>query len=196
MPFMPAYIYNDKLYLNITNQCTNNCCFCIRNSNYGVGHDLFLDREPTAAEILDAIEKLQVSDEVTFCGFGEPLLRPEIISEVAKKIKKKYGSKIRINTNGLAEKALNKKILPSLEGIVDTISISLNAHDAETYCKVCSPQTGRDSYQAVLDFARESKKYIPHVVLSVVDIPEVDTEKCKQVSEALGIELRIRNFIP
>ena len=196
MPFMPAYIYNNKLYLNITNQCTNNCCFCIRNSNYGVGYDLFLDKEPTTAEVLEAIEKLSVSDEVTFCGFGEPLLRPEIISEVAKEIKKKYGSKIRVNTNGLAEKALNKKILPSLEGSIDTISISLNAHDAETYYNVCSPQTGTDSYQAVLDFARESKKYIPHVVLTVVDVPEVDTEKCKQVAKELGIELRIRSFIP
>jgi len=196
MPFTPAYIYNDKLYLNITNRCTNNCCFCIRNSKDGVGYNLFLDKEPTSEDILKAIENLPISTEVTFCGFGEPLLRPEIVSEVAKKIKNIYSSKIRINTNGLAEKALNKKILPSLEGSIDTISISLNAHDAETYNKVCSPQTGSSSFQDVLDFARESKKYIPRVILSVVDIPEVDIEKCKQIADELEIELRIRNFIP
>ncbi|MGE5330014.1 MAG: TatD family nuclease-associated radical SAM protein [Deltaproteobacteria bacterium] len=196
MPFIPAYIYNDKLYLNITNHCTNNCCFCIRNSKDGVGYDLFLDKEPTSEEILKAVKDLPVSDEVTFCGFGEPLLRPEIVIDVAKEIKEIYGSKIRVNTNGLAEKALNRKILPSLGGCIDTISISLNAHDDATYEKVCFPQTGASSFRYVLDFARESKKYIPHVALSVVDIPGVDIEKCKQLAEQLGIELRIRHFIP
>ena len=196
MAFTPAYIYNDKLYLNITNSCTNNCRFCIRSSNDVFDCDLFLEKEPTATEVLEAIEKLSVSDEITFCGFGEPLLRPEIIVEVAKEIKKRYGSKIRINTNGLAEKALNKKILPSLEGCIDTISISLNAPDAETYYKICQPQTGPSSFQDVLAFARESKKYIPRVVLSVVDIPEIDIEKCEQLAAELGIELRIRHFIP
>ncbi|MGE5472671.1 MAG: TatD family nuclease-associated radical SAM protein [Ignavibacteriales bacterium] len=196
MPFIPAYIYNNKLYLNITNLCSNNCSFCIRNSSQGVGHDLVLDREPSSSEVLEAIEKLPVSEEVTFCGFGEPLLRPETLIEVAKEIKKRYGSKIRINTNGLAEKTLNKKIIPSLEGIIDTISISLNAHDAESYFEVCKPKTGTASYQAVIDFARESKKYIPNVALSVVDIPEIDIEKCKQIAQELGIELRIRHLIP
>lgn len=196
MPFTPAYIYNDKLYLNITNCCTNSCSFCIRNSCHGVGQNLFLDREPTSSEVLEAIEKLPVSGEVTFCGFGEPLLRPEIIIEVSKEIKRRYGSKIRINTNGLSEKALNKKIIPSLEGIIDTISISLNAHDAKSYYELCKPQTGIDSHQAVIDFARECKKFIPHVILTVVDIPEVDIERCKQLAQELDIELRIRHFIP
>lgn len=196
MPFIPAYIYNDKLYLNITNRCTNDCSFCIRNSSRGVGQDLFLDKEPTSTEVLEAIEKLPVSEEITFCGFGEPLLRPEIVVEVSKEIKKRYGSKIRINTNGLSEKVLNKKIVPSLEGIIDTVSISLNAHDAKSYYEFCKPKTGIDSYQAVIDFACESKKFIPRVVLTVVEVPGVDIERCKQISQELSIELRIRYFIP
>lgn len=192
MGFTLAYILNGNLYLNITNRCINNCTFCIRQNEQGVGYDLWLDREPTSREVLDAIKEIEKYDEIIFCGYGEPMLRPDVIIEVAKELKEKRKKKIRINTNGLAERFLGKKILPDLKGLIDTISISLNAQDAETYHKLSRPGIGMEAFNAVLQFAKESKEYIPEVILSVVDLPEVDVEACKEIAERLGVGFRVR----
>jgi len=196
MGFTIAYEIKEKLYLNITNRCTNACSFCIRNNNVGVGFDLWLDHEPQSAEVIAAIGDASKYSEVVFCGYGEPLLRPEIVQEVARHLKFSYPDIIiRINTNGLAEKALEQEFLPDLQGLIDVISISLNASDAESYYKLCKPSVGIDAFDAMLAFARKSKLYIPRVILSVVDLSEIDIEACKKISEDIGAELRVRTKI-
>ena len=141
-----AYVIGDKLYLNLTNRCPNQCVFCIRESEQGVGYDLWLEAEPTAEELLAAAGDVSAFREVVFCGYGEPLLRWEVVKEVARELKARYGAKIRINTNGLAEAILQHKILPELKGLVDTISISLNAADADQYDRLCHSVLGRKHF--------------------------------------------------
>lgn len=49
----------------------------------------------------------------------------------------------------------------------------------------------------MLDFARESKQYVPHVILTIVDkdkTPE-EIQTCKDIARDLGVKLRIRSFI-
>ncbi|RMD60338.1 MAG: YchF/TatD family DNA exonuclease, partial [Nitrospirae bacterium] len=98
-----AYKIRNSLYLNITNRCTNACTFCIRFQNdYVKGHYLRLNHEPSFEEIIEAIGEYSGDySEVVFCGFGEPLLRLDIVKDVAKWLKKR-GVKVRINTNGQA----------------------------------------------------------------------------------------------
>ncbi len=189
-----AYVIGDKLYLNLTNRCPNRCVFCIRESEQGVGYDLWLDEEPTAEEVLAAAGDVSAYREVVFCGYGEPLLRWEVVKEVARELKARYHAKIRINTNGLAEAVLQRKILPELEGLVDTISISLNAADAEEYERLCQPALGQEAFYHMLQFTRDSKIYIPRVVLSVVQIPGFDPEPARKIAEELGVEFRIRPY--
>lgn len=190
-----AYPIEDRLYLNITNRCPNRCVFCIRNNEKGVGYDLWLDREPSAEEVLAAAGEAGAYREVVFCGYGEPLLRWEVVVEVARALKARYGVAIRVNTNGLAEALLKERILPKLQGLVDTISISLNAADAATYDRLCRPSLGPEAYPALLRFIRESKKFIPRVVVSVVQIPGFDPEPARKIAEELGVELRIRSYL-
>jgi TatD family-associated radical SAM protein len=192
MGFILAYALEGKLYLNITNQCTNQCSFCIRNNNKGVGYDLWLDREPTAQEVIAAIGDASAYKEVVFCGFGEPLLRPEVVEEVSRYLKSKYQLIIRINTNGLSEKALGRKFLHNIKGLVDIISISLNASNSESYYDICKPSIGMEAFDALLEFAKESKNYIPKVILSVVDVAGVDIEACQKIASDIGVELRVR----
>lgn len=187
-----AYVIGDKIYLNITNRCPNRCVFCIRENEQGVGYDLWLDAEPTAEQVLAAAGDVSAFREVVFCGYGEPLLRWEVIKEVARELKVRYDANIRINTNGLAEAVLQRKILPELEGLVDTISISLNAADAEQYDRLCHSELGPEAFNHMLQFARDSKLYIPRVVLSVVQIPGFDPEPARKIAEELGVEFRIR----
>lgn len=189
-----VYPIEDRLYINLTNRCPNRCVFCIRNNEQGVGYDLWLDREPSVEEVLAAAGDVGAYREVVFCGYGEPLLRWEVVVGVARVLKERFGVPIRVNTNGLAEAVLGQPILPQLEGLVDVISISLNAADADTYDRLCHSDLGPEAYPALLRFIRDSKVYIPRVVVSVVAIPNFHPEPAQKLARELGVELRIRPY--
>ena len=154
---MIAYALGNKLYLNITNRCTNKCSFCIRNQGPGVGgYYLWLDEEPTTQEVIEAIGDPSEYEEVVFCGYGEPLLRIHTVLEVAKYVKG-FNVPVRIDTNGQANLAHGENIVPELEGLVDTISISLNAENSAKYDQICSSEFGEEAFEALLEFTRECK---------------------------------------
>jgi TatD DNase family protein len=190
-----AYPIRNSLYLNVTSRCSNRCTFCTRESSPVVkGHDLSLDREPTAAEILAAAGDVSGYDEVVFCGFGEPLLRWDVVREVATTLKSR-GARVRINTNGQARLFLGRDILPEMSGVIDALSVSLNAPDAARYAKICRPDAGEDAYAAVKAFIRAAKTYVPSVTASVVALPGVDVEACRHIAEEeLGASFRVRPY--
>lgn len=189
-----AYAIRNSLYLNITNRCTNACTFCAKFKDFTVkGHHLRLDREPTAEEIIQAIGDPARYQEVVFCGYGEPLLRLDLIKEVAAWLKQK-GVIVRINTDGQANLVHGRNILPELEGLVDALSVSLNASDAPTYQRWCRSRFGECGYEAVKDFLRDAKKHIPSVTASAVTLPGIDIAACRRVAEELGVEFREREY--
>lgn len=188
-----TYEIDDRLYLNITNRCTNKCVFCIRDTRDGVGYNLWLKREPSPAEVIEAAGDVRGYSEVVFCGYGEPLLKYDLVREVAGELKAR-GAMVRINTNGQASLLHNQNVARGLHGLVDTINISLNAHSPEKYMELCRPAFGEKAYPALLDFARECKKYIPGVVLSVVDWPGVDVDVCRKIASSLGAGFRLRTY--
>lgn len=190
-----AYPWGDSLYLNITNQCSNDCYFCVRNHGDGVaGYRLWLEKEPTAREVIEAVGDPRQYEEVVFCGFGEPLYRLEVVKEVAKELKK-YGVPVRVNTNGQANLIHGRNILPELSGLIDRISISLNAEDADKYQEICRSVFGKEAYNAVLEFIQEAKKYIPDVTVSVLTLRKIDQEKCRKMAEKLGVKFRVRAYL-
>jgi len=188
-----AYKIRDSLYLNITNKCTNKCGFCVRfRTSYVKGHNLRLEREPTALQLIKAIKDPRDYKEVVFCGIGEPLLRLNIVKKVSKWIKDN-GGRVRINTNGHGNLINKRNIVPELAGLVDSISVSLDAENEKKYEKVCRPQI-KDSFQGMLEFVREAKEVIPDVRLTVVKIPQIDIKKCEALAKELGVPLRVRSF--
>ncbi len=193
-----AYPFEGHLYINLTNRCTNKCKFCIRFTPSGVdGIDLWLEREPTVQEVKDALENADYKsyDEIVFCGYGEPMLRYDVILEVARFIRETSTAKIRINTNGHANRIAGKDITPELCGLIDVISISLNAKNAKEYNEICVCDYGEDGFWEMLDFAKKAKEYVPKVVLSVVDtIPKDDIEACRKVAEEIGVIYRVRKY--
>lgn len=193
-----AYSHEGKLYINMTNRCTNKCKFCIRFTPSGMdGLDLWLEHEPNVDELKKALLAADYKsyDEIVFCGYGEPLLQWEEVVETAKFIRRGSNAKIRINTNGHANRAAGRDITPELKGLVDIISISLNAKNAKEYNEICLCDYGEDGFYEMLDFAKKAKKFVPRVVLSVVDtIPREDIEACRAIAEELGVEYRVREF--
>jgi TatD DNase family protein len=193
---MIAYEIGSRLYLNITNKCTCACRFCVRNLSPGVaGYDLRLEKEPNFDEIISAIGDPHAYLEIVFCGYGEPLIRLDTVKAVASWVKAQ-GIPVRVDTNGLANLFHGRNILPELEGLVDAVSISLNAENAEKYNTICRPVFGAQSYPALLEFIAESIKYIPRVRVSVVDIPEVDIEACREIADRMGVGFKVRHYDP
>lgn len=194
-----VYAVHDNLYINLTNRCPCNCTFCIRHNGDGAyGSDsLWLEREPTCEEVLGEFDKYDMSkfSEIVFCGFGEPMERAEDVAFIGKELKKRYPDKlIRLNTNGLSDKIHGKPTAHLLKGAVDIVSISLNSGNAEDYNKVTRPKWA-DSFEAMLRFAEDCKKYVPKVMFTVVDvISEREISESKDISEKLGIPLRIRPY--
>ncbi len=86
-----VYWLENKLYLNITNKCSNHCIFCIRNFKKGVANfNLKLDVEPTAATVTSELEQALYGGnwkEIVFCGFGEPTAKLDTLLEVARWIR-------------------------------------------------------------------------------------------------------------
>lgn len=189
-----AYPIRNSLYLNITNRCTNYCTFCAKFKSYTVkGHYLRLKEEPDFNDIVRAIgDDPTKYDEIVFCGFGEPLLRLDLVKDVGMYLKKR-GCRIRIDTDGLANLVHGRNILPELM-FVDVISVSMNAPDSETYQKLIKTPFGNKAFPAILWFLREAKRYIPKVVATVVALPGLDISACKRVVEEIGVPLRVRGY--
>ncbi len=198
-----VYWLDNSLYLNITNRCSNNCWFCLRNFKQGVGgFNLKLIREPTTAEVkaeVGVVLGLRRWSEVVFCGFGEPTARLDFLLEVAQWIRNRCRGSvpIRVDTNGHGY-VLNKVrdvAQELLDAGVSSVSVSLNGHDEASYAENCRPLVG-GGFAAVLEFVKKAKATGLEVEISAVKMPEVDVEKVGAVAESLGVPLRIRDYIP
>ncbi|MBF0445221.1 MAG: YchF/TatD family DNA exonuclease [Magnetococcales bacterium] len=189
-----AYPIGKGLYINLTKGCTLHCEFCPKWSQPVVhDYDLTLKHNPSAQEIIQAMGDFSSYEEIVFCGYGEPTLRLEVLLQVAGEVKKRGRQKVRINTDGLANCVYRKDITPRFKGLIDAISISLNAQDEVTYNRHCQPAM-KNSYPAMLEFISMVKAHVPDVTATAVDgLEGVDIEACRQIAEEkLGVKFRRR----
>lgn len=193
------YTVGNSLYLNITNKCPCSCVFCIRNNGDSVGDadNLWLEREPTFDDVKQDLDKFDFKDveEIVFCGYGEPLESLDLLLKTADYIRSISELPIRLNTNGLSDLIHERPTAHLLKGRIDTVSISLNAPTKEEYTRVTRPIFGEKSFDAMLKFAQDCKKYVDNVVLSIVDvISDEDIAASKKLAKRIGINLRIRQY--
>ena len=192
------YEVHHNLYVNLTNKCPCACTFCLRKTRDHMENSgsLWLEHTPSLEEVLAEFGKFDMEkyEEVVFCGFGEPMEALDVLLETARFVKKTYGKPIRINTNGLGDLINGKETAGLLEGLIDTVSISLNTPDAGEYQRLVRPKFGEGSYQAMLDFARKCTAYVPHVVMTTVatTLTPEEEERCAEICRKLGVTYRIR----
>jgi TatD DNase family protein len=199
----PSMVYwlGDNLYLNIANQCPNNCYFCFRNYKNGIGKfKLKLNHDPSATEIIDNIEDTinkRLWKEIVFCGFGEPLMRLDTVLEVTRWLKQHHATAtVRIDTNGQAQLFYkDRNVITELKSAgVDKISVSLNAHNKQVYDQICRPQF-ENAYAAVLQFIQAARTELDTEVTAVT-IPEADLQRIEEIASNLGVKFRKRDYIP
>lgn len=195
------YEVHNGLYVNLTNRCSCACTFCVRQTDDSVGKSdtLWLEHEPSFEEVMEAFKAFDMSkyEELVFCGFGEPTEAFDILKRVAAEAKRRWNIPIRVNTNGQGSLINGRDIAPEFEGLVGTISISLNTPNAEEYLKLTRSRFGEKAFPAMLEFAREVKKYVPNVVMSTVGttITHEEEQQCQAICDELGVTYRIRPWI-
>jgi len=189
-----AYKLRNSLYLNITIRCNADCVFCDRKGDAIIkGHNLRITNEPSVQQIIESIGDPLLYDEIVFCGYGEPTIRLEVLKEVSKWIKSR-GGKVRLNTDGHGNIINNRNIVPELAGLVDAISISLNATDPAQYGFMMQID-GKRFFPAMVDFARECVKHNFDVTMTIVDIEGVDDSKAREfVEKEIGAKFKKRPF--
>ena len=195
-----AYLLDGKIYINLTNRCTNSCIFCLRNDKDDVcGKNMWLDTENfTAQDVIKQIEQLPLSKEITFCGYGEPLLKLDILKEVARYLKEKHPEiKLRINTNGHANFVYKKNVCEELKGLIDTISVSLNGATEEEYNELSKPSF-KGAYDEVKKFIKASSDTGITTIATIVEGYKgrhLNIKACEEIAQNLGATLRVREWI-
>ena len=199
-----SYEIRDSLYLNITNECTNNCYFCVRTkTSFVKGHNLRLDKEPTVEDILKAASNVKRYKEVVFCGYGEPTTRLDAIKIVAKWIKgsasakasaDRQGPSVRLITNGHGDLINDRPIAGELAGLVDKASVSLNTDREDLYYKACKPVFGHDAYKAIIKFIKDCVANGIETEVTCLDLPGVDLVECEKIAKGLGASFRARTY--
>ena len=196
-----AYDYFGSLYINMTNRCDCRCVFCIRDQESSGLGGLWLDGEPTRQEVLDTVLAMDPTGypEIVFCGYGEPTCRLDDMLWLCDQFHEALGDTcppIRLNTNGHGSLLNHRDITPELAGRLDAVSVSLNGSNQEEYLRLTRPGSGENAWQAMLDFVRDAGKYVPKVMVSIVDYDksEAEIEACRQLAESLGAIFRVRPF--
>lgn len=194
------YEVHDNIYVNLTNRCPCACVFCIRQNRDHMENSgsLWLEHEPSLEEVKAEFEKFDMSryKELVFCGFGEPTERLGVLLETAAFVKEKYGLPIRINTNGLGNLVNGKSIEPLFNGLIDTVSISLNTPNAKKYEELVRPKFKEKAFDAMLTFAENCTQYVPKVVMTTVSttLTKEEEERCADICRKIGVTYRIRPY--
>jgi TatD DNase family protein len=105
---------------------------------------------------------------------------------------KELGGKTRLNTDGHGSVINKRNIVPELAGLIDAVSISLNATDPEKYGELMRID-GAKNFAAMVEFARECVRTLPRVVMTVVDLQGVDPDAARRfVEEEIGAVFQTR----
>ena len=184
------------------NECPCACTFCLRQTREDMEESgsLWLEHDTSYEELVARIWKDRyesVSGGLCLCGFGEPTQALDVLLRGAAYIKEHYGLPTRINTNGLGNGSMEKisfRTVPSAR--IDRYGVDQprDTPNAEEYHRLVRSRFGEQSFDAMLDFARECVKEGMHVVMTTVDttITQDEEEQCRRICEEIGGAYRIR----
>lgn len=202
----------ETVYINLTNGCTNSCIFCLRNQKDDVcGADMWHDDEYSFEDIVEQFQKFATPcktstdnlsmciKQVVFCGYGEPFLRKAMMKEFCKYLRTNYPEiKIRVNTNGHANAIYKTNVAEEFKGLIDSVSVSLNAANDSDYDEICKPKI-KNAYNEVKKFIKSCVDAGMEVSASIVTgfdkIHHIDADECEKIATELGAKFRNREFI-
>ena len=189
-----TYQIGESLYVNITNRCNADCVFCNRKGPAVIkGYNLKMSKaeEPPAETYKKEIGNPTNYKEIVFFFFLEPTIRWDVVKDIANYVKQN-GGKTRLNTDGHGNFINKKDITPEMQGLIDTVSISLNSVDPNQYARLM--RVDPKMHTEMIDFAKKANKY-SHVIMSIVGLSSVDSEGAKKfVTDKMAVDFRVREY--
>jgi TatD DNase family protein len=190
-----TYQIGKNLYINVTNRCNADCVFCDRKGEAVVsGYNLKMSKseEPAAEIYIKEIGDPKNYNEIVFCGFGEPTIRWGVVKQIAEYVKQN-GGRTRLDTDGHGSFINKRDITPELSGLIDIVSISINAADPQKYSELMKVEP--QMFNEVITFAKASKKYVEKVVMTAVLLDDLEITKVRNlVEQEIGAEFRGREY--
>ena len=196
------YTLDGKPYFNLTNKCTCNCVFCIRNNKdvVGTAKQMWHEKQPTFEDVKEAIDSFDWSkfSGAVFCGYGEPTNELELLLKTATYMKEQHPDiKLRLNTNGLSDLINGKSTAELICKDIDAVSISLNETTSEKYDEITRNIFPGKAFDAMLSFTKDCVKYCDDVRMTVVDVISAEEiEKSRKICESTGAKFTVREFVP
>ena len=184
-----------KVYVEPTSLCNLNCRTCVRHSWQEPGGTMPM---PTYRRLIEGLREVPTLRKVSFWGFGEPLLHPDIVEMVS--LAKDLGAQTEIITNGLLLDP--PKALALVEAGLDTIVFSIDGATPAAYGDV---RTGADlnmvlANVSVLRWARNtSPRHNPEIGIEFVAMRSNVHELAKLRDLALGMAasfIVVSNVLP
>ena len=110
-----TYVLKNKLYISLTNKCISASPIDLRGPSFVLPQSSKfhrLESEPTHQDVFTAVDDAFTqgligvtsmdSDEITFAGIGEPLLKLDVLTKAAELIlEQRHGAQLRVKTSGL-----------------------------------------------------------------------------------------------
>jgi TatD family-associated radical SAM protein len=201
-----VYIYNEGLYINITNRCPTSCIFCIKRKwdmKYR-GYDLNLKGfEPDLDTVIKEVEKAFINkkfNEIVFCGYGEPTMRFDLIKDFALNLRKgnlknvPENERVRINTNGMGNLLSGRDITSEMKDLIDSLHISLNTLDRKKWLEIMRPEEkyADFAFESVLSFIEGAIRNLKEVVITAVEREDVDMAALENYARLKNIKFRVR----
>lgn len=181
------YDIGDRRFISVTERCNLHCQYCPRTNRHdNVLENYQLPTEPSLTRLIDTVCATGNCREVVFSGLGEPTYRLYDILKASRYLQGK-GVKVVLHTNGLADRIHDRLIAPDLEDNIDEVNVSLNAHETNSYDRICRPQIP-NAFDSVLGFIECVKDYVPTVnIMSTAGAVGVESQEIRNLAERLGV---------
>ena len=147
----------------------------------------------------DAVEKAFEDEQVavldmdsapiTFAGYGEPLLCPQVIYDTCHLIKEgRHGVPLRVKTNGLIGLDESAQTASRLKDCgIDRVSIGLHAENPSQYQKLVQP-LDKKGFSEVCSFVINCVEAGLEVECQAVEAPGVDISAVRRLALSLGAQ--------
>ena len=102
---------------------------------------------------------------------------------------------MRLDTNGLGNLLNGRDIVPDLARVLDSISISMNAPDAQSYKEITRCEFDAETaYNSLMDFIKECREKMDDVTVSIVGgyLSPAQEKRCASIADEIGVKFRIR----
>eukprot|EP01031_Cornospumella_fuschlensis_P042163 gene42163-51487_t len=197
-----TYWLNNRLYIAVTNQTNSLSPLAVRGPNFFLpassGFEA-LEEDPDAVDMKHAVDlafdegKVGVtsmgSDEITFQGIGEPLLRRDVVMEAAQLIKEsRHGAQLRLRTNGLIPESESFTLATSLKASgIKFVTVSLMTDNPKQYLELMQPKNDL-GFGEVCNFVMACVESGLAVGCTAVKRPDVKMSSVRALAQSLGAQ--------